>query len=77
MSMAKKHVQAHLEPHEYDALQRAAQKEKLTLKEAVREAALDWARRKGAGSDPLHAIVGIAKGRRDASTKHDEDYLED
>ena len=77
MSISKKHVQAHLESHEYEALQRAAQKEKLTLKEAVREATLDWARRKGAEADPLHSIVGIAKGRRDASTKHDEDYLED
>jgi hypothetical protein len=47
------------------------------LKEAVREATVEWVRQKGASADPLHAIVGIAKGRRDASSKHDDDYEED
>lgn len=77
MSAAKKHVQTPLAPHEYEALRKAAAKEKLTLQEAVREATIAWVRQKGAGADPLHTIVGVAKGRRDASAKHDEDYTED
>lgn len=77
MAMSKKHVQAHLEPHEYEALVRTAETESLTIKEAVREATLAWVRQKGDPRDPLLGIVGIAKGRRDASAKHDDDYLED
>lgn len=76
--MEAKHVQAELLPHEYAALKRAAKKRGLALKEAVREAALEWAREAGEGEDPLFGIIGIAKrATKTASARHDDIYLED
>jgi hypothetical protein len=75
--MSKKHVQAVLRSHEYAALEATASAENLTIKEAVREATLAWVREKAVAGDALDRIVGIAKGKRTASARHDEDYLED
>ena len=73
--MTSKHVQAELAPDEYSALADAARQEGLSIKQALREAAVAWAHRKH--KDPLFAIIGIAKGRADASRKVDEIYDED
>ncbi len=76
MAIPRKHVQAVLTAHEYEALQRTAERENLTIKDAVREAALAWVRAKGVARDPLLGIVGVARGGRRASVAHDADYLE-
>lgn len=74
--MEKRHVQAELTVLEYEGLRRACQKEGRTMKQALREAALDWARAKQARDDPLYEMVGLVRGKKGASKGHDEIYDE-
>ncbi len=75
--MQKKHVQAELVLPEYQLLLEAAAKENLTLKQAVREATVAWARARSRTRDPLLDIIGVAEGTRTASKDHDKIYEED
>lgn len=74
--MDKRHVQAELTALEYEALRRASEKDGRTLKEALREAALAWARAKHGKDDPLFDLIGLAKGTKHAARGHDEIYDE-
>lgn len=77
--MLKKHVQAELDPHEYEALQRVVEAEGLSIKEGLREAVRAWVRQRNGQRDPLFDVIGIAgrRGSSDASARHDDIYLED
>ena len=75
--MEKRHVQAELSPQEYEALRRASEREGRSMKDALREAAMAWARRKEARDDPIFKLVGLAKGSARASEGHDEIYDEE
>lgn len=73
LEMSKKHIQAELERHEYGALQEAAASEGLTIKDAVREAVLAWARERNRDRDPFFSIIGMGKGLgRRMSEDHDK-----
>ena len=77
--MPRKHVQAELESHEYDAFQRVAEAARLTVKEGAREAILAWVRQQAWKDDPLFGVVGVgrSKGRRRTAEDHDQIYDED
>lgn len=77
--MAKKHVQAELAPHEYEAFLRLTEAQNLSVKEGAREAILAWVRKKAWKDDPVFRVIGIAKSRgaRGASRNVDEIYDED
>lgn len=76
--MAKeiRHVQGELKPHEYQELKRAAEKRGITLKEAAREALLEWVRSESGfdPGDPLFETVGMFSSMKSLATKHDEIY---
>jgi len=62
-NMERKVAQTELEPEEYQALLSAARKSGLSLKEALRRAALKWASEES-GIDPKDPIFDIPLGRR-------------
>src|SRR5256886_12713810 len=62
-SMERKVAQTELAPAEYETLVVAARKSGLTLKEALRQAALRWATEES-GIDPKDPIFDIPLGRR-------------
>ena len=61
--MERKVAQTELEPQEYESLVTAAQKSGLSIKEALRQAALRWTAEES-GIDPNDPIFDIALGRR-------------
>ncbi|MBO0889023.1 hypothetical protein J2P12_08000 [Candidatus Bathyarchaeota archaeon] len=61
--MERKVAQTELEPKEYETLAAAAQKSALSIKEALRQAALRWASEES-GIDSKDPIFDIALGRR-------------
>jgi hypothetical protein len=61
--MERKVAQTELEPQEYETLSAAAQKSGLSIKEALRQAALRWAAEES-GIDPTDPIFDIALGRK-------------
>lgn len=61
--MERKVAQTELEPREYESLVAAAQKSGLSIKEALRQAALRWTAEES-GIDPKDPIFDIALGRR-------------
>src|SRR5207245_8931423 len=61
--MERKVAQTELDPAEYETLVVAARKSGLTLKEALRQAALRWATEES-GIDPKDPIFDIAPGRK-------------
>jgi hypothetical protein len=61
--MERKVAQTELEPQEYETLAAAAQKSGLSIKEALRQAALRWAAEES-GIDSKDPIFDIALGRR-------------
>jgi hypothetical protein len=62
-AMERKVAQTELEPEEYETLLAAARKSGLSIKEALRQAALKWATDES-GIDPKDPIFDIALGRR-------------
>ncbi len=62
-AMERKVAQTELEPEEYETLAAAARKSGLSIKEALRQAALKWATEES-GIDPKDPIFDIALGRR-------------
>ncbi len=61
--MERKVAQTELDPAEYETLVVAARKTGLTLKEALRQAALRWAMEES-GIDPKDPIFDIPLGRK-------------
>ncbi len=61
--MERKVAQTELEPAEYETLVAAARKSGLSLKEALRQAAVRWATEES-GIDPQDPIFDIALGRK-------------
>jgi len=61
--MEHKVAQTELQRDEYEALQAAARKSGLSIKEALRQAALKWATEES-GIDPRDPIFDIPLGRR-------------
>lgn len=72
-----KYVQAELTDEEYMALKDVAAGEHISIKEALRKAALRWTRERTGQRDPLLEIIGSAEGTQDASDRVDEMYRED
>ncbi len=63
--MERKVAQTELDAEEYRALVKIAEKKGLTIKDALREAALRWTSEES-GIDPKDPIFDIALGRRKA-----------
>ncbi len=63
--MQRKVAQTELEPGEYRTFAKTAEKKGLTIKEALRQAALMWVQEES-GIDPSDPIFDIALGRRKA-----------
>lgn len=61
--MDRKVAKTELEPQEYESLVTAAQKNGLSIKEALRQVALRWTAEES-GIDPKDPIFDIALGRR-------------
>lgn len=64
--MERKVAQTELEPQEYERLLAAAQRSGLSIKDALRQAALRWAAEES-GIDPSDPIFDIALGRKKAT----------
>ena len=62
-AMKRKVAQTELDPQEYETLLAAARKSGLSIKEALRQAALRWTM-EASGIDPMDRIFDIALGRR-------------
>jgi len=63
--MERKVAQTELDPGEYQTLVKTAEKKGMTIKEALRQAALMWVQEES-GIDPNDPIFDIALGRRKA-----------
>ena len=63
--MVRKLVQTELEPGEYQMFAKTAERKGLTIKEALRQAALLWIQEES-GIDPNNPIFDISLGRRKA-----------
>ena len=63
--MERKVAQTELDPGEYQILVKTAEKKGMTIKEALRQAALMWVQEES-GIDPNDPIFDIALGRRKA-----------
>jgi hypothetical protein len=71
-----KHIQSELEPHEYVEFKRAAKKKGITLKEAAREAIVEWTREEAGFNmeDPFFRTASMFKGPKDMAETHDDIY---
>lgn len=71
-----KHVQSQLKSQEYIELKKTVEREGITLKEATREALLEWIRSKSGfdPEDPLFETIGMFRSKKNLATKHDEIY---
>jgi len=73
-----KYIQSELDKHIYSELKKTAEKKGISIKEAIREAVLEWVRDKS-GFDKKDTFFRIHTFRasKDLSEKHDEIYDED
>ncbi|HZD12372.1 MAG TPA: hypothetical protein VE177_02495, partial [Candidatus Binatus sp.] len=71
--MERKIAQTELDPEEYDSLVRAARKTGLSIKEALRKAALQWATEASGidPTDPIFHLKPVPWGDRKASERVD------
>ncbi len=71
-----KHVQSELGKYEYIQLKKTADKKGLTLKEALREAVLNWVRGESGfdREDSFFKTRGMFKAKKDLASGHDEIY---
>ncbi|MCZ7385862.1 MAG: hypothetical protein O8C67_11985 [Candidatus Methanoperedens sp.] len=73
-----KYIQSELETHLYSELKKTAEKKGISIKEAIREAVLEWVRGKS-GFDPKDPFFKMRtfQASKDLSEKHDEIYNKD
>jgi hypothetical protein len=71
-----KYIQSELGKHEYIELKKTAEKKGITLKEAVREAILDWTREKSGfdRNDPFFKTSKMFRATENLAEKHNEIY---
>jgi len=76
LAIGRKVAQTELDPQEYSALAATAKKNKLTIKEALRKAALQWVQENSGinPNDPIFIIKPLdrGKGRENASNEVDK-----
>lgn len=72
-----KYIQSELEKHIYIELKKTAEKKGISIKEAIREAVLEWIRDKSGfdKNDPFFSMHTFSASG-DLSEKHDEIYGE-
>lgn len=70
-----KYIQTELDMHIYSELKKTAERESITIKEAIREAVLEWVREKSGfdKEDPFFKMHTF-RASKDLSEKHDEIY---
>ncbi len=73
-----KYIQSELDKHLYSELKKTAEKKGISIKEAIREAVLEWVRDKSGfdRKDPFFRMHTF-RASKDLSEKHDEIYDED
>jgi len=72
-----KYIQSELNTHIYSELKKTAEKEGISIKEAIREAVLEWVREKsGFDSEDPFFKMHTFRASKDLSEKHDEIYEE-
>lgn len=73
-----KYIQSELDTHIYSELKKTAEKQGVSIKEAIREAVLEWVREKSGfdKKDPFFRMRTF-RASKDLSGKHDEIYNED
>ncbi|MDD5473995.1 MAG: hypothetical protein PHU34_07580 [Candidatus Methanoperedens sp.] len=73
-----KYIQSELDRHIYSELKKTAEKKGISIKEAIREAVLEWVRDKSGfdKKDPFFRMHTF-RASKDLSEKHDEIYDED
>ncbi len=73
-----KYIQSELDRHIYSELKNTAEKKGISIKEAIREAVLEWVRDKSGfdKKDPFFRMHTF-RASKDLSEKHDEIYDED
>ena len=70
-----KYIQTELDMHIYSELKKTAEKESITIKEAIREAVLEWVREKsGFDREDTFFKMHTFRASKDLSEKHDEIY---
>ena len=70
-----KYIQTELDMHIYSELKKTAEKESITIKEAIREAVLEWIREKsGFDKEDTFFKMHTFRSSKDLSEKHDEIY---
>jgi hypothetical protein len=72
-----KYIQSELERHLYFELKKTAERKGISIKEAIREAVLEWVRDKSGfdKNDPFFRMHPF-RASKDLSEKHDEIYEE-
>jgi len=70
-----KYIQSELDKHVYIELKKTAEKKGISIKDAIREAVMDWVRDKSGfdKSDPFFRMHTF-RASKDLSEKHDEIY---
>lgn len=70
-----KYIQSELNPIVYNELKKTAEKEGISIKEAIREAILEWVREKSGfdKEDPFFKMHTF-RASKDLSENHDEIY---
>jgi len=73
-----KYIQSELDRHLYSELKKTAEKKGISIKEAIREAVLEWVREKSGfdRKDPFFRMHTF-RASKDLSENHDEIYDED
>ncbi len=70
-----KYIQSELDMHIYSELKKTAEKKGISIKEAIREAVLEWVREKsGFNKDDPFFKMHTFRASKDLSEKHDEIY---
>ena len=70
-----KYIQSELNSHIYSELKKIAEKEGISIKEAIREAVLEWVmERSGFNKEDTFFKMHTFRASKDLSEKHDEIY---